>query len=156
MMACDVVPVLVLKFNPPGNGPTVRAGAAKTLSTTPTVCGLPVMAIPLLSTAASEMVSLNDPTPRDAESTLTVKGVLPPVMTAEVGEIDSQLCVTVGVIVIFPEQAPKMPMVKLWVSGLGLSPTSLPKFTVGTEAACSVHGGCTVRVTVMVCGVPTF
>ena len=51
----DVVPVGTLKVRLPGLA--VREGVASTLSVTPTVCGLPMMVIPLF-TAASEIEPL--------------------------------------------------------------------------------------------------
>ena len=105
------------------------------------------------STAASEIESLSFPAPRDADVTVTVKVALPPLIVAEGGVTDSQLCVTVGVMVTLPVQAPKMPMVKVWVAGL--VPTSLLKVSPAGEGACSVHGGCSDSVTVIVWGVPT-
>lgn len=51
VMACDVTPVVTLKVSEPG--PALNAGGACTLSNTLTICGLPVIAIPLF-TAASE------------------------------------------------------------------------------------------------------
>ena len=71
------------------------------------------MATPLPSTAASELEPFTVPTARDADVTVAVKVVLPPVIVAEGGVMTSQLCVLVGVIVILPVQAPMMLMVNL-------------------------------------------
>ena len=132
---------MTLMVNPLGDGLTVSAGAAITASATPTVCGLPVMVIPLPSTADRETVSLYTPTARDAEVTVTVNVVLPPLMTAEVGVTANQLWVTAGVTVILPVQPPMIPIVKLWLTGLGFVPTSALRFSCAREAGCNVHAG---------------
>jgi len=133
-------------------GPTVRAGGAFTVSVTLTVCGLPAMARPP-STAASETEPLYFPAARAAEVTFTVKVVLPPLMVAGAGVTVNQLCVAVGVIVTFPVHAPMIPMVKCWLAGF--VPASALKFSWADEGASSVHGGCSVSVTAIVCGLPT-
>ena len=104
---------MALIVSPLGDGLTAREGAASTFSDTATVCGLPLMVIPLLSTAAMEMSSLYGPAPSDAVVAVTVNVALPPAITAEVGVTVSQRCVTVGVMEISPLQAPVIPMVKL-------------------------------------------
>ena len=90
----------------------------------------------------------------ELEVTVTVKVALPPLlMLADGGETASQLPpVAVGVTVTLPLQVPVTPMVKLCVAGL--VPCSALNDSAVAEGACNVQGGCTVRVTVTVCGVP--
>lgn len=144
-----------MKFNVPG--PAVSAGGAKTVKVTPTVCGLPVIAMPPL-TAASEINPAYDPAARAADATVTVKVVLVPLASVAVaGDTASQLVplaiVAVGVMVTLPVQAPMTPTVKVWVAGF--VPTELEKVSLAIEGGCSVHTGCSVKVTAITCGLPT-
>ena len=114
-----------MKFS--GPGPVVRAGKVRTPAVTVSDWGLPVMTMPLLSTAASEMMPLYDPAERDADVTVTVNvAVLLLVTGAEAGETASQLpplpVVAVGVMVTLPVQVPVTPTVKVCV--VGFNPTS--------------------------------
>jgi len=110
-MGLEAVPVPTWMVRLPGLA--VREGADdRTLRVTLTVCGLPVMVIPAF-TAASEIEPLYFPAPRDADVTFTVKVVRPLVIVAEEGVTANQLCVTVGVMVTFPVQAPITPIVKV-------------------------------------------
>ncbi len=139
-------------------GAVDSAGGANTLRVTPTDCGLPVMAMPELFNAASEIVPPYDPATSAAEVTATVKIAEPLAATmAEVGVTANQptplVIVAVGVTVTLPVHAPITPMVKVCTAGF--RPVSLVKVSAATEGACNVHAGCTVSVTVTICGVPT-
>lgn len=150
----ETVPVITLIVRP---GPAVSAGGAKTLSVTPTVCGLPVIAMPP-STAASEIEPVYDPAASAADVTVTVKVAPVPLATvAGAGDTASQPVpvpiVTVGVMATAPRQPPITPIVK--VCAAGFEPASVVKVSPATEGSCRVHAGCTVSVTAIVCGVPT-
>ena len=133
-------------------GLTVRVGTATTLNVTTTVCGLPAG-----GSAASEIEPVYDPAASAAEVTVTVKVVVPLVIVAEVGVTVSQpvadVIVTVGVMVILPLQFSLTLIVK--VLGAGLDPFCVVKGNVATEGGRNLHSGCTVNMTVTVCGVPT-
>ncbi len=138
-------------------GPAVSAGGARTFNVTPTVCGLPAIATPP-STAAREIEPVYDPGASVADVTVTVKVALLPLATvAGAGDTASQPVplpiVTVGVMVTAPRQPPITPMVKLCAAGF--EPASVVKISPAIEGTCRVHAGCTVSVTVIVCGVPT-
>src|SRR6266516_1626977 len=134
-------------------GPAVSAGVARTFNVTPTVCGLPVIAMPP-STAASEIEPLYDPAASAADVTVTVKVALLPLATGAVaGDTASQPVVAVGLMVTAPRQPPITPMVK--VCAAGFEPASAAKVSPVIEGACRVHAGCTVSVTLIICGVPT-
>ena len=85
---------------------------------------------------------------------VTVKVAVPPVIVADGGVTLIHPCGAVGVIVILPVQAPKMPIVKLWLAGEGFVPISLLKVSLATEGACSVQAGCTARLMVIVWAEP--
>ena len=151
----EFAPVETLKVS--GPGPVVSAGGASTFNVTATVCGLPVIATPL-STAASEIEPVYVPAASAADVTVTVKVALLPLATfAEAGDTASQPVpfpiVTVGVIFTVPTQDPITPIVKFCTGGFEL--TAVEKVSAGTGGFCSVQEGCTVNVTVIVCGVPT-
>ena len=104
-----------MKFIVPG--PAVREGGAETVKVMPTVCGLPLMAIPALK-AASDIEPVYEPAARDADVTVTVKVALVPLVTfVEAGETASHpvpfAMVAVGVMVTFPVHAPLALMVKV-------------------------------------------
>ncbi len=148
-------PVETLNVNVPGAA--VSEGGAKTVKVTPTACGLPVIARPLL-TPASEIEPVYDPAARADDATVTVKVALLPLATvAEAGDTASQpvpLAIgAVGVTVSLPVQAPVPPTGKVCVAGF--MPTELEKVSLVTEGSCSVHTGCTVRVTAITSGFPT-
>lgn len=129
------------------------AGGNNTLRVTPTACGLPVMAIPELFSAASEIVPPYGPAASAAEVTVTVKVAEPlAATTAEVGVTANQpvplVMVAVGVMVTLPVHAPTTPTVKVCTAGF--RPASLVKASAATEGACNVHTDCTVSVTVTI------
>src|SRR5579863_4488518 len=110
----------VVTLNVSAAGPAVSAGADTTLRLTVSIRGLPLMAMPVLSTPASEIVPVYLPAASAADVTLIVKVVARLVaIVAEAGVTASQplplAIVTVGVIVTLPEQLPIMPIVKLFV-----------------------------------------
>ena len=146
----DGVPLGLLNLS--AVGLTIRVGTATTLNVTATVCGLPAG-----GPAASEMEPVYDPAARAAEVTVTVKVVVSLVIVAEAGVTVSQpvpdVILTVGVMVMLPSQFSVTLIVK--VLGAGLDPFCVVKGNVATEGGCNVHSGCTVNVTVTVCGVPT-
>jgi len=149
----DVVPVITLKVSEPGL--TVRVGGASTFSVTPTVCGLPVIAIPP-SIAAIEIEPVYGPAASAADVITTVKVALPLVIVAKGGVTANQPVpdpsVTVGVMVTLPVHAPMIAIVKVCVAGF--KPASALKVSPVVEGDCSVQGGCTDSVTVTTCGVP--
>lgn len=156
LICCELLPVARLKVS--AVGLVVSAGGAITLMATLIDCGLPVMAIPLLSTAASEIAPVYDPAVRADEVTVIVKvAELLLAMVALAGVTASQplplLIVAVGVTVTLPEQAPITLMVK--VCAVGLRPASLENVVAVVDGACKVQGGCTFKVIDTTCGVPT-
>src|SRR6202030_547010 len=132
----------------------VSAGGDNTVRVMLTVCGLPMMAMPALFTAASEIVPVYVPAASADDVTVTVKvAVLRLAIIVDGGVTASQplpfVIVAVGVIVTLPEQPPMMPMVK--VCAAGFSPVSLVNAWVLSEGACNPHAGCTISVTVTSC-----
>jgi hypothetical protein len=112
------------------------------------------MVTPLALTAASEMAPLYGPALSVFDVIVTVKVAVPPVIVADGGVTLIHPCAAVGVIVILPVQAPKMPIVKLWLASEGFVPASLLKASLATEGACSVQTGCTPRLMIIVWAEP--
>lgn len=73
LTCCELLPVARLKVSEVGL--VVSAGGANTLRATLIDCGLPVMVIPLLSTAASEIAPVYAPAASADEVTVMVKVV---------------------------------------------------------------------------------
>jgi len=151
----ETIPLETLNATEPG--PAVSAGLAETFNVIPTTWGLPLIAI-VPFTAASEIEPVYFPAARPADVTVTVKVELLPLTTvADAGDTASQpvplAIVAVGVTVTLPVQAPVTPIAKVCVAGF--EPAALEKVSFVTEGACSVHTGCTVKVTVITCGFPT-
>lgn len=137
--AVALSPLERLKASVPGL--TARTGGTSvTVSVTPTVCGLPSMALLLLS-AASEIVPVYEPGERAEDFTVTVKVALPPVRVAVEGDTASQpvpdAIVTVGVIVTPLEHDPLAPMVRVWIAGF--DPIAALKVSLDEEGADNVQ-----------------
>ena len=128
-----------LKASVPGL--TARTGGTSvTVSVTPTLCGLPLIA--LLPLAASEIVPVYWPGERAEDVTLTVKVALPLVRVAEGGDTASQpfpdAVVTVGVIVTPLAHDPLTPRVRVWAAGF--DPILALKVSLDEEGADNVQG----------------
>jgi len=116
-------------------------GTSVTVSVTPTVGRLPLMALLPLS-AASEIVPVYEPGERREDVTATVKAALPLVRGAAGGDTDSQpvpdAVVTDGVIVTPLEHDPLAPIVKVWAAGS--DPILALKVSLDEEGADNVQG----------------
>lgn len=121
LTCCELVPVARLKESEAGL--VESTGGEDTLRVILTDRGLPVIAIPLLSTAASEIAPVYVPAASADDVTVMVKvAELLLAILAVAGVTASQPLplpiVAVGVRVIFPEQAPITLMVKVCAAGL--------------------------------------
>ena len=139
-LAAVLSPFERLKASVPGL--TARTGVTSvTVSVTPTLCGLPLIALLPLS-AASEIVPVYWPGERAEDDTLTVKVALPLVRVAEGGDTASQpfpdAVVTVGVIVTPLAHDPLTPRVRVWAAGS--DPILALKVSLDEEGAGNVQG----------------
>ena len=139
-LAVALSPFERLKASVPGL--TARTGGTSvTVSVTPTVCELPLIALLPLS-AASEIVPVYEPGERREDVTATVKAALPLVRGAAEGDTDSQpvpdAVVTDGVIVTPLEHDPLAPIVKVWAAGS--DPILALKVSLDEEGADNVQG----------------